>query len=106
MALTIQGATIGFDANEVQTALNNIHTQVIEEAKGQLRQQLTQLYTSVDEVWVGQSAEIFKDNMQVDVDGVCQGLDAAYEVLKSEFSQITSDMINADANNIIERRND
>lgn len=60
MALTIQGATIGYDANEVQTALNNIHTQVIEEAQNQLRQQLTQLDASVDEIWVGQSAETFK----------------------------------------------
>ncbi len=103
MALTIQGADIGYDANEVQTALNNIHTQVIEEAQNQLRQQLTQLDASVDEIWVGQSAETFKKNMQTDVDAICQGLNDTYEILKNEFSQITASMAEIDANLVQER---
>ena len=56
MALTIQGADIGFDANEVQAALNDIHTQVIEQAQNDLRRQLSDLDNAVDEIWVGQSA--------------------------------------------------
>ena len=103
MALTIQGADIGFDANEVQAALNDIHTQVIEQAQNDLRIQLSDLDNAVDEIWVGQSAEIFKKNMQTDVEAICQGLSDAYEVLKSEFSQITSSMTEIDANLVQER---
>ena len=103
MALTIQGADIGYDANEVQTALNNVHAQVIEEAKSQLRQQLAQLDTSVDEIWVGQSAETFKKNMQTDVDSICEALDKIYDFVKASFTQITSGMASIDENLIQER---
>ena len=105
MALTIQGADIGYDANEVQTALNNIRAQVIEEAQNQLRQQISDLENSVDEIWVGKSADNFKKNMQKDVNDICKGLDETYEMLKDEFNHITARMANIDAT-LVDERND
>ena len=101
--LNIGGADIGFDANEVQRALNDIHAHVIETTENALRFNLTNLDAAVDEVWSGKSAETFKSNMHFDVEAICKALDEAYEGLKIQFAQMTNAMNEFDANLIQER---
>lgn len=92
MALTIEGAQIGYDANNMQSTLNNIHNNCVERTKTALKTNLDTLRTSVDACWVGASAEKFKDQMQRNVDDICKGLDLAYESLCSTFKTAQSDM--------------
>ena len=75
MALNIEGATLGYDANNVQDALNSLNMQVIEGSKIRLKNSLLSLRETVDSVWVGQSAEQFKKNMDYDVDTIFNALD-------------------------------
>lgn len=105
MALNINNATIGYDANEVQTALNNIRTDVIGATQDALRQNMNSLREAVDNVWVGQSAENFKSNMSTDMEAICSYLDEAYESLKNELNQITNEMSQIDEN-LVEKRSE
>ena len=92
MALTIEGATLGYDANNIQALLNDMNTEVIQKTKTTMRNALDGLRNDVDAVWVGASAEKFKSNMEIDVGVIARGLDQAFENLKAELNQIVSAM--------------
>lgn len=96
MALNIEGATIGFDANNVQTALNNLNTKCIGDAIRKMNDSMSGLREYVDSAWVGASAEQFKNNMEADKDRISQALQDTYEVLESEMYQIVDEMASAD----------
>ena len=98
MALNIEGATIVFDANNLQSTLNHIQNNCVNHAKNSLKRNMDTLRSSVDACWVGQSAETFKDNMQHDVDEICKQLDAAYEALKSVFNNVQNSYAELDEN--------
>ncbi len=103
MALNIEGATIGFDSNNVEKALSNLNTSVIQEAIKTMNSSMSKLRDSVDEAWVGASAEQFKANMESDKDRITTALQETYDVLKSEMYQIVNEMADADAA-LVERR--
>ena len=92
MALTIQGATIGYNANEVQTAINNLNTKVVRETINTMNRKLSDLRRVVDSAWVGQSAEQFKKNMQADVSRISKGLEDAADILQQELREIINKM--------------
>ena len=92
MALTIETASIGYDANNLQSTLNSIHNNCVESTKSALKTNLDELRTAIDNCWVGASAEKFKDQMQRNVEDICKGLDLAYESLCSTFNTAQSDM--------------
>lgn len=96
MALNIEGATIGFDANNVETALNNLNTRVIQDTIAKMNSKMSDLRNYVDSAWVGASAEQFKQNMESDKDKISQSLRDTYDVLKSEMYQIVNEMAAAD----------
>lgn len=98
MALTIQGATEGVDAHEVQAALNAIHSAVILDAQNTMRSQMNTLRNEVDNVWVGKSAEVFKDNMEADMNEIIKALDEEYKAIESTFHQVTNNFIEFDEN--------
>ena len=98
MALNIEGATLGYDANNVQDALNSLNMQVIEGSKVRLKNSLLSLRETVDSVWVGQSAEQFKKNMDYDVDTICKALDETRGVLETELHEIVNKMNEVDQN--------
>lgn len=83
MALTIDKASIGFDANGMQQALNNINVNVIEATKNAMTNNMGSLRESVDNAWVGASAEQFKANMEKDRETVSKALDSTFEALKT-----------------------
>ena len=105
MALTISSATFGVDANELRTALNNINIQVIEKAVTTMRGKLVELQTAVDSVWVGKSAETFKNNMAADQNTVAKNLDATYKALESKFANIAKTMFEEEATLVNKRGN-
>lgn len=96
MALNIDNATIGFDVNNVETALNNLNTRVIQDTINKMNSSMQSLRDYVDSAWVGQSAEQFKANMESDKEKISQSLMDTYDVLKSEMYQIVNEMAAAD----------
>ena len=104
MALTIEGATIGFNQNNVADALNNLQTHVINDTITKMNESMASLREYVDNAWVGQSAETFKENMEYDKDEVIAGLNEAYEQLKAEMYDIVNTMAETDNALVTSRR--
>lgn len=96
MALTIENSTIGFDANNVEKALNNLNTEVIQATISQLNRSMSDLRSTVDEGWVGASAEKFKENLEKDKETVSESLNKTYDTLKKEMYDIVNKMGEAD----------
>ena len=103
MALNIEGASIGFNENQMITTLNNVHHNCVELTKGALRMSLGTLRDSVNECWVGQSADNFMSNQESDVEKICAGLDAAYEGLVNQFKEVGAGLNEIDQT-LVERR--
>ncbi len=104
MALQIGNADIGADANGVQQAINNLRTHVIQDTISKMNGSMESLRASVDDAWVGHSAEIFKENMQNDKKTISEALEQTFEGLQNEINQIVSRMGEADEN-LIKGRN-
>lgn len=96
MALNIENATIGFDENNVETALNNLNTKCIQDTITKMNNSMQGLREYVDSAWVGASAEQFKNNMEADKNKIAQSLQDTYDILKSEMYQIVNEMAAAD----------
>ncbi|MBQ6841578.1 MAG: hypothetical protein IJO63_05665 [Bacilli bacterium] len=105
MALNIENATIGYNANEVQNALNNLNTKCIEDTKSTMRTRMSDLRSTVDAGWVGASADQFKKNMEADKDRICAALDEAFGILKGELTEIVNKMSEMDKSLIAKRGN-
>ncbi len=103
MALNINKATIGYDQNELHNALKEIQTEVIQKTCDALDTNISELESAIDEVWVGQSADNFKKNLENDVSKIQMALQSAYYALTSQFNQIITGMAEVD-NNLVERR--
>lgn len=98
MTLNIEKATLGYDANNVTEAINSLNTDVIIASQNKLKSSLSTLFTAVDEVWAGQSAQQFKKNMEYDVGVICQSLDDTHKVLETELNEIVNKMDEVDQN--------
>ena len=90
MALTIQGATIGVDANGIQALINELQTHVIDDTISAMNAAQSGLRDKVDAAWVGQSAENFKTNMETDKKVLETALKESFDTLKSELYNIAS----------------
>ena len=96
MALDISGASHGLDVSNIKRATDDLNVQCIEETKRKMEDGLTAIYEAVDANWVGESAKIFKENMDSDRQKVYQGLDETYQQLLAEFDRIKNEWINTD----------
>lgn len=88
MALDISGASVGYDADGIESLLAKIKADVIDEASTEMKTRATDLKTALDNVWQGDSEEQFKENMDNDIRKVRFALQKAYESLASEVGQI------------------
>lgn len=96
MALDISGATFGVDANGIQSFINELNTQCIQDTINKMNSGLAELRTAVDEAWVGKSADTFKNNMESDKDSISKALNQSFEVLKAELFDIASKLSESD----------
>ena len=103
MALTIEGATVGYDSAGVKQLSNDIKTEQIDEAITNLDKNFETLTTAVDDIWAGRAAENFKTNMKTDVEKLKAALNATHAVLDSELNQIVKAMGNVDQE-LVEKR--
>ena len=81
MALNIEGATIGYDADNVEKALNNLEVNCINATIDKMNSSMSTLFDAVNAAWVGVSAN-----------QVVQALRETYDVLKGEIDDIVAKM--------------
>ena len=64
MALTIENATEGYDSSNLNALKEEIKTACIDPAIDDLGKGLEDLKNAIDQIWVGDSANRFKDKME------------------------------------------
>lgn len=96
MALNIEQATLGYDANNVQAAFNSLNQEVIGNTIVLIQQGISGLREATDQIWVGQSAEQFKKNMDYDADFISKCLEDTRDVLRTELDEIVNKMDEVD----------
>lgn len=92
MAVTIEGVTVGYDKAGLQQLMTDIKANVIDEAADKLDNSFDSLTTSIDNIWAGTSANIFKNNMKNDVEKIKTALQSAYVTLSAEINAIQGAM--------------
>ena len=100
---SIGQSTVGYDTQGVDDMLREIKTKVIIEAAEAMRSGTNSLCQSIDSIWVGASADQFKENMQSDITKISQQLEDSYYTLENRIWQIVSSMSEADQNLINSR---
>lgn len=104
MGLSIDGATIGYDAKELNDAMQRLNTEVISVAIEKMTSGMETLRDQVDAVWVGKSAESFKNNMEFDKKVIIDALEKIRdEEIRGFMDQIVSNFDEIDQNLVKER---
>ena len=103
MALTIDGATTGYDTTGIGQLLQIIHADVIQKAADKLKTDKVNLDTALDAIWQGKSETQIKNNRQKNVEKICEGLEKAYKDLESEVTQTGQQMGKVDEN-LVEKK--
>ena len=105
MAFTIESATHGWNGDGVVALSDKIHTEVIGKAIQDLAFKFDTLTTAVDEIWKGNSAEQFKENMGTDVQKIINALKQTEEQLHTELMNTVDAMQQVD-NNLVKPRSE
>lgn len=103
MALTIENASIGYDSNGVKELLQKIQTEVVDETIKLMNQESQAINYSVENYWVGNSADTFKGNIQHDVSVVSNSLHREKEELEKKLNEIAKLMGDKEAEVISSR---
>lgn len=105
MGFNINSATIGYDVNELQQAMNRLDIEVITEATNQMTSAMELLRAQVDAVWAGQSAESFKKNMEHDKNVIIAAMHQIRDgEIKGFMDQIVRNFDEIDQSLVEERR--
>ena len=97
MTLQISGSTIGYDVNGMQKLINDINVDVIPVACKTIRNESQKVRTTLDTVWVGASAEAFKDKIERDTTSLCNALVQLGEEITNELNNVGSNVEDYDA---------
>lgn len=96
MALGIEGASHGYDANNTQRLINNINVKCVGDTVAAINLGLGELRRAVDAAWVGASAEKFKQKMEKDANDVSKAIREAGDGLTNYINAVTSKMADVD----------
>ncbi len=94
--LASAGATVGYDEAAVKALVKEVKVNVIDAAVKEMNSGLKTLNDKIDEIWVGQSANIFKQNMSKDVKAITTAMTKAKAVFETEMDAIEKAMANID----------
>lgn len=95
--LNIEQAGIGYDTAGISNFLNKLNLDVIDDLVSKLHNNIGPLREAVDQVWVGQSANAFKEKLERDSETMIQTLERIKDDVKAEFAQIAQNIDNYDS---------
>ncbi len=103
MALNISKATIGYDRDQLTKTYNNLRANCIQDTIRIMQKNTKIIYDFVNQAWVGQSADQFKQNWENDVYYIVKRLGEAETQLKNQFDSVVKTM-NKQENTIVQKR--
>jgi len=101
--LGITNATQGYDLSGIGDYIEAIRANLIEKAIVEMRSGKEKIKETVDTVWSGKSADIYKKNLDHDVDVICKALTEAQRVLNQSIWHAASQVKTIDENIVKER---
>lgn len=96
MALTIEGASVGFDSNGLNTLLEDIQVKLVDDTANHLIDNYEKLQESLREIWQGQSEQIFEANIGTDLQKIVSAIRSAGEHLSTTVTNMGAEVIHAD----------
>ena len=97
MALNIGSSTIGGDDSTVKQITEAIRIDLIEAAKEIANKNLDALVEKVDTMWVGVTADQFKEKIKSDKQKFGKIMDLLYEEVEQDITQMEKNIVNADS---------
>lgn len=98
MVNSISDMTVGYDSYGLSELQNNVHTEIIDTATTDMKQNLEQLLEAVRQVWSGNAESIFEQNMELDVKEITEAINNSYEKLLGEFAKLQNKIAEFDEN--------
>lgn len=92
MALDISGAKVGYSTTGIQEFLEKLNVDVIDALVQEINTTIPNLVSTVDNVWMGQAAQAFKEKLERDSDTMMKTLSQIKEDVKGEFAQIAKNI--------------
>ena len=90
--LSIESATLGYDTQGMQDAVNRLNLFVFTEIVVNLRNAIVPLNLAVDSMWAGQAANAFKNKFERDVEVMADTLDQLRDQVEGQFATIASNI--------------
>ena len=90
--LNISSANLGYDVVGMNQLINDVNTQCVVPACASLRREANNLRQTIDTVWVGKSAEAFKDKVTRDTETVCTTLEKVGEMIRNQMNNAGSNV--------------
>ncbi|MBR6168794.1 hypothetical protein IKQ74_02515 [Candidatus Saccharibacteria bacterium] len=103
MKLAMEQATIGYSRTGVNSLMENIKANVIDDATKQMEDGLKDLEDAIDAIWVGKSAEQFKENMRNDNRKLRAAMQQVYLSINGETKEVGRQMAHVDEQ-LVEKR--
>lgn len=88
MSLGISGATSGYDVNGMQSLINEIKVTIIPQVASSIRSSVTTTRETIDAVWVGASANAFKEKLSNDSETLCNTLEELAGSIENEIKVV------------------
>ena len=92
MTLNISGATSGYDVNGMQALITEVNTQCVVPACSSLRRDVNNVRSTIDQVWVGSSAEAFKNKLTEDTETMCKTLEDVGKLIQEQLNNAGSNV--------------
>lgn len=92
---TINELSHGYSTEGVETYLEAIHTEAIQEAKTAV-EDISGIKTCCENEWEGKARENFVANLETDSKHVSEQFDALYNILVTEINSLNAAMANKD----------
>ena len=90
--LNISSANIGYDIAGMNKLINDVNTECVTPACVAMRREVANLRQTIDTVWVGKSADAFKDKISRDTEDLCKTLETVGEMIREQMNNAGSNV--------------
>ena len=90
--LNISTANLGYDVNGMNQLITDVNVNCVVPTCSTLKSDAANIRQTIDAVWVGASAEAFKDKITRDTEAVCEALEKAGNLISSQMHNAGSNV--------------
>jgi len=96
MGLSIENATVGYDRSGLTALIEAIRVDCIETTITAINSGMEELRTSIEQVWIGHSAEKYKQKLDEDKEKVTNAINTIGEQIAADLAAAITQIDNVD----------